>query len=116
MLLAAGGLWTRLAPSAQSEMFTGAFAPANWAQTSIGTNNGVFGFTGSGSETGLTRTPKLNFCVGGVRPSPGAATGFIQATEHFSTACPFHVAAAGTAALRHGIVRTATTGNFGVRD
>jgi hypothetical protein len=26
--------------------------------------------------------------------------GFLQVTEHFPTACPFHVAAAGTAALR----------------
>jgi len=36
----------------------------------------------------------------GVRPSSGAATGFIRATEHFPTARLSHLAAAGAAALR----------------
>jgi hypothetical protein len=36
----------------------------------------------------------------GVRPSSGAATALFQTTEHFSTACLSHFAAAGTAALR----------------
>jgi hypothetical protein len=35
-----------------------------------------------------------------VRPSSGAAIGFIQVTEHFPTACLTRIAAAGTAALR----------------
>jgi hypothetical protein len=57
------------------------------------------------SEVDLTRTSKLPVVrVGrghaGVRPSSGAATGFIQATKHFPTARPPHLAAAGTAALR----------------
>jgi hypothetical protein len=53
-----------------------------------------------------------------VRPSPGAATGFIQATEHFPTAGPSDFAAAGTpinreqaAALRQ---RRNSTSEFGL--
>jgi hypothetical protein len=38
-----------------------------------------------------------------VRPSPGAAISFIQATEHFPTARPPHLAAAGTSLSDLGI-------------
>jgi hypothetical protein len=64
-----------------------------------------------------TRTPKLPVVAGrtrlaGVRPSSGAATGFIQATEHFPAARPPHLAAAGTAALRQ---RSNSTAEFGFK-
>jgi hypothetical protein len=48
----------------------------------------------------------------GARPSSGAATGFLQATEHFPTACPPDFAAAGTAALRY---RRNSNSEFGLR-
>ena len=53
----------------------------------------------------LSRTPKWKRERGGRghtggRPSSGAATGFLQTTEHFPTARPSRLAAAGTAALR----------------
>jgi hypothetical protein len=53
-ILLTGGLLAGFAPAAQSGLFTGAFAPANWTQTPVSANDGVFGFTGSGSATLLT--------------------------------------------------------------
>jgi hypothetical protein len=47
-----------------------------------------------------------------VRPSSGAATGFIQATKHFPTACLTRIAAAGTAALRQ---HRNSTSEFGLK-
>ncbi len=65
---------------------------------------------GHGKVSGRTHNfePELRSCRWwrrgrypvGVRPFPGAATGFLPATEHFSTASSSHFAAAGTAALR----------------
>ena len=48
---------------------------------------------------------------GGSAPVPGAAIAFSQATEHFSTNSPSHVAAAVTAALRQ---RGNSTSEFGL--
>jgi hypothetical protein len=47
-----------------------------------------------------------------VRPSSGAATVFIQATENFPTGRPPHLAATGTAALRQ---RKNSTLEFGLK-
>ena len=61
------------------------------------------------------RTPKLNFCVGGVRPSrpqPGAMGGWLRNVSRLERSLLLRP---GTGALRQGLVRPATIGNFGVR-
>ena len=83
--------------------------------------------------SGLSRTPKLNFCVNGVRP-PARDTDFVACSRKRSLSesrpqlsgmdgrlgnVPWlelsQSLRPGTGALRPGLVRPAITGNFGVR-
>ena len=69
---------------------------------------------GTGFEN-LTRTPKLNFCIGEVRPSrsqPGRVGGRLENVPWLEGS---QLLRPGTGALRRVSYAPATTGNFGVR-
>jgi hypothetical protein len=64
----------------------------------------------------LTRKPKLNFCVSGVRPSRPQQRGMGDLLETILWLKRSPLLRPRTGALRGGLSQPATTGNFGIRD